>query len=510
MHRHFGILLAAVLLAPAAGAGCADDTDASAVDVDVASGDTFGSDDRPADTGTPGADSSVTDALSEDGGDTTDALPEATADIGDDTVDAEADAGEERRFPRLDQLLADLRGLENRAARANRIATFRHAIAYGESGFPLRSQVGEKTALAFVFFDPDDQSGELAVSGAFSDWNPWTMNRPIDDLPLYVYRTEPLELTGEVKYKFVRAPGTADATWFADPNARMYGYDEHGEYALASAGSESGHLERWPQFDREAGDLAERTLRVYVPGAYPEGRDAFPLLVMHDGQNLFDPGAIHGGWQVDRAADEAIANGDVPPFLIVGIPNTPARMDEYTHVEDEIQNMRVGGRADTYAAFVADGVVPFVRESYENVAGPERTAVLGSSLGGLVSLYIAHAHPNAFGYAGSMSGTLAWGEFAAGNPTIIDRYRNGPPTGLDIYLDSGGARGIECDGLWPTDPNVDHDNYCSTLAMRDLLTSNGWSRGDDLRYRWQAGAGHNERAWASRFPDLLRTWFPGE
>lgn len=230
---------------------------------------------------------------------------------------------------------------------------------------------------------------------------------------------------------------------------------------------------------------------------------------MHDGQNLYDPDAIWGGWHVDDSSDAAIRDDGLDPFLVVGIPHSTARMDEYTHVEDSIDGDLLGGRADEYGRFVVEGVLPFVRERYAVSTDRQDTAILGSSLGGLASLYLAQQYPDSFGYAGSMSGTLAWGTFGLSNPTILDVYWDAPPEQLDIYLDSGGDSDARCDGIHPAEPGTSQDNYCANIAIRDLLQSEGWTDGEDITYRWDQGAEHDEAAWASRLRPLLRDWFPG-
>ena len=188
-------------------------------------------------------------------------------------------------------------------------------------------------------------------------------------------------------------------------------------------------------------------------------------------------------------------------MIVVGIDNTPARMDEYTQVQDVLDGMPVGGRADEYADFVVNGVKPFIESRYPAASEPDSVAVMGSSLGGLVSLYIGLRHPQVFGSIASMSGTIAWGTIGASNPTIIDSYVEAPPNGLHIYLDSGGNEGSGC-------PDDGSDNYCGNVELADTLRNLGWADEQDLFYRWDVGAPHNEAAWASRLLPALLDWWP--
>ena len=217
------------------------------------------------------------------------------------------------------------------------------------------------------------------------------------------------------------------------------------------------------------------------------------VLYMHDGQNLFAPDAPFGGWQVGAAVDDAIASGALPPMFVVGIDNTPLRFDEYTPVPDDLGDGPVGGRADEYADFVALGIKPFIDARYPTRADAGSTVALGSSLGGLVSLYIAWRHPDVFGLAGSMSGTLDWGRLGLDNDRIVELFEQQPPLGAWLYLDSGG------DGPCPGGS----DNYCVNLEMRGRLAEIGWSEPDSLVYVHAPGASHDEAAWRDRLPGAL-------
>jgi enterochelin esterase-like enzyme len=147
------------------------------------------------------------------------------------------------------------------------------------------------------------------------------------------------------------------------------------------------------------------------------------------------------------------------------------------------------------------GVKPFAEARYPVSSDPNQVATMGSSLGGLVSLYIGLRHRDLFGQVASMSGTIEWGTLGASNPTIIELYQDDPPLGLRIYLDSGGDEGMGC-------PGDGSDNYCGNVALADELRAMGWQDEADLFYRWEPGAPHNEAAWADRLLPALVDWFP--
>lgn len=277
-------------------------------------------------------------------------------------------------------------------------------------------------------------------------------------------------------YKF-----TDGAAWNPDPLARRYAYDELGENSLVRASF--AHLERG--VTPAAHGLDGRRLRVWVPA---DGVFSHALYV-HDGQNLFDPDAIHGGWQLDSAINEA-------DLLVVGLDNTPARIDEYTHTIDIISGESMGGRSDDYAAMVAD-----VRARMEDRYGAaDTTGLMGSSLGGLVSLLIADAQPGEWDAALSMSGTMVWGSIGTNGETVLDRYAAAGHRDTSLYLDSGGGGTcVDVDGDGLEDDATDaSDNYCENRQLADQLAADGYTWEIDLWHWHEAGASHNEASWAAR------------
>jgi predicted alpha/beta superfamily hydrolase len=281
------------------------------------------------------------------------------------------------------------------------------------------------------------------------------------------------------KYKF-----TDGASWVADPWARSFDYDQYGEISLVAPGGK--------HYDRHLGvgdaNMEPRTVRVLVPATAPTR-----VLYAHDGQNLFAPDAPWGGWKLGDSAPDGM--------LVVGIDNTPARMDEYTHTTDDIDGSGnlVGGKADQYADFLQNTVRPLVRAHYGET-GP--IGVMGSSLGGLVSLAIADRYPKDYAFAASLSGTLGWGSIGAKihHETMMDRYEKHGHEAPLLYVDSGG-HGTTCadsdgDGVDDDDPDS-ADNYCENQQFDGVLAKLGY--GDkDLATYWDQDAEHNEAAWAAR------------
>lgn len=282
---------------------------------------------------------------------------------------------------------------------------------------------------------------------------------------------------------------------FGDPVAdgwsRRYGYQGAAEVSLV--GAAGAHLERWPGL--AGAGIRARTVRAWVPAQPPTH-----FLYVQDGQNLFAPAAPYGGWRLDLAAG--------PATLVVGIDNSPDRVDEYTQVPDTVTSPP-GGRAPEYVDFLVQVVLPFV-EAPARYGPPQRRGVMGSSLGGLVSFYAPLRSPGTFDFAASLSGTMGWGSIGAGSHqrTILEDYQAlGACPAVTLYLDSGGGPGpapgcVDSDGDGLRDDAAgSSDNSCENAQLTEVLVALGC--GPHLTSVWAQGAAHNEAAWRARAPAIL-------
>ena len=238
-----------------------------------------------------------------------------------------------------------------------------------------------------------------------------------------------------------------------------------------------------------------RKVFVYLPPGY--GADIerrYPVLYMHDGQNLFDPAEAFGGtpWAVDETAQGLILSGEITPIIIVGAHNAGgARIDEYTPVAAERGRMRGrGGKADEYGRMIIEDLKPFIDEKYRTRPEREFTGLGGSSLGGLVSLYLGLKRPEVFSRLAVMSPSVWW----ANNHIIRETAKIGERLPLRIWLDIGKREG----------PQIKHQ----VRALKEMLLANGWRSGEDLAYFEFPGAQHNEAAWAARFGEVLKFLYP--
>jgi predicted alpha/beta superfamily hydrolase len=252
----------------------------------------------------------------------------------------------------------------------------------------------------------------------------------------------------------------------------------------------SGQLRKHEQF-RSRFLRNQRDLIVYAPPGYHDqpGR-RFPVLYLHDGQNLFDGATsfIPGqDWHVGQTANDGIRFGLVEPLLIVGMYNTEARIREYTptHVP-----RLGGGRADRYAKFLMEEVKPFIDREYRTLSGAQNTGIGGSSLGGLVSLYLGLKHSRLFGKIAALSPSVWW------NQLVIHRFAQATPVEPRprIWLDIGTREG----------PRIVQD----VEKFRDVLLEKGWKLEQDLHYERIQGAEHNETAWARRVGPFLQFLYP--
>ena len=258
---------------------------------------------------------------------------------------------------------------------------------------------------------------------------------------------------------------------------------------------------RHPRMRLHAGFSSEylpdqRNLIVYLPPGYEEEPErSFPVLYLHDGQNLFDgrTSFVQGRtWQMREQTDAAIEGGEVEPLVIVGIYNTgDRRLAEYTH---EHNWQMGGGEADAYGKLLTKELMPWIADKYRVRQDRESTGMGGSSLGGLVSLFLGLRHPEVFGRLALLSPSVWWnhksilGYLNEHAPQMWERPR--------VWLDVGDGEGHR------TLRDVEH------LARR--LKANGWRPGETMHFEKVHGGTHDETSWAGRVRPMLRFLFPAK
>lgn len=243
-----------------------------------------------------------------------------------------------------------------------------------------------------------------------------------------------------------------------------------------------------------------RDLLVWLPPGYDDEANAartYPVLYMNDGQNIFEaPAGVPGEWGADETATKLIKEGAVEPMIIVGIPNAGAdRVAEYLPVAVLAD---VTPRGDAYVGFVVREVMPRVERAFRVKTGPEHTAMGGSSLGGLISLYAGMKHPGVFGKVLAESpsvrlrGQDVW-------RLAFDGFTKGPRV---IVMAMGGKEmGDGADAAAQNESLV-----ASYNAFKDWLAER--KIGEEFDSMIDDEAAHNEGAWAERFPRALKALFP--
>ncbi|QPQ56158.1 esterase family protein [Allosphingosinicella flava] len=256
---------------------------------------------------------------------------------------------------------------------------------------------------------------------------------------------------------------------------------------------------------------APRDVSVWLPPGYDRGGAPYAVLYAHDGQNLFDPSTGYGGkeWGLDETAARLIAEGKVRPFIIVGIWNTPKRMQEYlpgrayagipSIYRKDIEAYYGGpALADGYLRFIAEELKPFIDRHYNTAPGRESTFVMGSSMGGIVSLAAIAHYPQIFGGAASLS--THWPMRYGGPDMAVTRAEiaasmNSAEAYLRAALPRPGRHRLYID----SGAELDLPDYAAYQKRIDaMLKSRGWTDGKDWLSRAYPGMPHNEDAWRAR------------
>lgn len=273
-----------------------------------------------------------------------------------------------------------------------------------------------------------------------------------------------------------------------------------------------GRVERLADFPSR--HVAPRHVDVWLPADYSTAR-RYQVLYMHDGQNLFD-GSLNWtkkAWQADAAVDRLVKAGRIADTIIVGIWNSgEERYAEYypekflafapEAVRREYVDLASNGRskADAYLRFIVEELKPAIDRRYATRPGPESTAVVGSSMGGLISIYALTEYPQVFGAAAGLSThwvgrPTAWGRERVRNaalPLAAMTYLSQklPPAGRHrLYTDRG-------------DDWLDSLYAPTHRFVAEVLRDRGYTA-TDAATPVIDGSGHSEADWAARLDRVL-------
>jgi alpha-glucosidase len=234
-----------------------------------------------------------------------------------------------------------------------------------------------------------------------------------------------------------------------------------------------------PQFDRY------RRIWIYLPPNYDQTTITYPVLYIHDGQNLFDAyTAFAGEWEVDETLNELAAEGKNVP-IVVGIDNGGGhRLDEYSAW---VNAQYGGGEGDSYIRFIAETLKPYIDEHYRTRTDAYHTGIMGSSLGGFISQYAVLRYPEVFSKGGLFSPSYWYSD-----SVWAFTESNGNFNSQKLYQIVGSEEG----GTMTSDMN----------EMHELLLNKGFPN-THLFSKVVQGQGHNEAFWRSEFREAYLWMF---
>jgi predicted alpha/beta superfamily hydrolase len=245
--------------------------------------------------------------------------------------------------------------------------------------------------------------------------------------------------------------------------------------ALAN-GQQSTASKNVSTFTMEAPQLGTtKKIWIYLPADYESSSKKFPVIYMHDGQNLFDKKtSAYGEWAVDETLDSLKAK-----VIVVGIEHgNDKRIDELTPFANPKYG---GGKADNYLDFIVSTLKPHIDKNYRTKSDAKHTTIFGSSLGGLVSFYAVLKYPKVFGKAGVFSPSFWF------TKDIYDMMEKAPKTKAKIYLLAGDSETTDIDMVADLDKMVNllDDNRCACLKLNKKVIVKGGQ--------------HNEKLWRESF-----------
>ena len=336
------------------------------------------------------------------------------------------------------------------------------------------------------------QNDPIYIAGNFQGWDPGSVShRLTKDTVLNIHHITLLAGTGDINFKFTRG------NWEkveADENGN---YIPNRFYAPSVGDTISIQILGWEDLDGNGGNVSTaadnvsimtdsfympqvdryRRVWIYLPPDYETSGIDYPVLYMHDGQNVFDAvTSFVGEWEVDETLNNLHAEGD-PGIIVVAIDNGgTTRIDEYTPWTHPTYG---GGDGEIYVDFLIDELKPFIDSNYRTLPGRENTGIMGSSLGGLISTYAGIAHQDVFSKIGTFSPSYWFSQEA-----YTQVGTTGKQADMRIYQLMGTQEGAGA---------VDN-----MFAMEDTLHVAGFNADEVLSVE-KADGQHSEWFWAREF-----------
>ena len=299
---------------------------------------------------------------------------------------------------------------------------------------------------------------------------------------------------------------TSVLTLLASALVPLGGHAQQSAQALPQ--TETGRIERLAHFPSQYVDA--RHVDVWLPDNFESLKAAgqrFNVIYMHDGQMLFDAKMTWNqqAWQVDKTITRLMQSGQIGPTLVVGVWNNGKYRHSEYFPQKFLQHLLPGPRqlqleanlqnkpqADAYLRFLVEELKPVIDRQYPTLEGPTHTVVMGSSMGGLISIYAMNEYPHVFGGAAGLS-THWIGRYEANSHIPLAAYvylrdHLAPPQGHKIYQDHGTT---ELDALY-----APYQNFVNQIIRDKGYVEQGAQT--NFMTRVFDGTGHNENAWAAR------------
>lgn len=345
----------------------------------------------------------------------------------------------------------------------------------------------------------------IHVAGSFNNWNPGDATKILNNNGDGTFQITLNPSVGEVKFKFTRGSwatveGNANGGYLPDRVLNYTGQATTVDLTILSwedlGGSGNGTAAPnvqlldndfyMPQLDRY------RRIWIYLPPDYNSSQKKYPVLYMHDGQNLFDQNtSAFGEWKVDESLNELHEQGDWG-CIVVGIDNGGQfRLDEYS---PWFNPQYGGGEGDEYLDFIVNTLKPYIDANYRTLPGRLTTGIAGSSMGGLISMYAFSERQDIFSKAGIFSPSF-W--FADDEPAnhVADHPKQG---NARVYFIAGADE----------ENNGSQSNYVveDMQAVADAMSAAGFGMGEKS-FNVIPDGKHAEWFWAREFPDAYQWLF---
>ncbi len=274
--------------------------------------------------------------------------------------------------------------------------------------------------------------------------------------------------------------------------AKVEGWTHLFDSAKASTATQNVHIISdefsMPQLNRK------RRIWIYLPPNYNTSDKSFPVIYMHDAQNLFDDKTAYAGeWNVDETLNKLFRDKNMS-VIVVGVENdNENRLNEYAPFKNAKYG---GGEGDAYIRFIANTLKPYIDSNYKTLSDRDNTAIAGSSMGGLISHYASLNYPEVFGKAVVFSPSF-WFAPEALKVHAKSKAKN---SNTKLYYMAGGKEGnVKANGISPVVQDMN--------AMINMLKSEGF-KAENITSKVVADGEHNEALWRNEFEEAMLWLFP--